>query len=93
MPQFYYKDGKLYVSEDNKIAIPLRRVTYSSSVFAPVHHFSGANNLEHGKNFYKTLDDTFTPVTEQQINDTKRVIEDPNNKIGDKIKYLHNKIN
>ena len=92
MPQFYYKNGKLYVSKDNKVTIPLRRVTYSSSVFSPIHHFSGANYLEQGKNFYGTIDDTFTPVTEQQINDIKRTIG-RSGKIGDKIKYLHSKVN
>lgn len=78
MPQFYYKNGKLYISEDE------------GKTGAALYPKKNGNITFGGTNYYKpklhaeSINNSFTPVTEQQINTFRSKL---NNNFFDAMKY------
>ena len=78
MPQFYYKNGKLYISEDEgKTGAALYPKKNGNITF-------GGTNYYKPKLHAKSIDNSFTPVTEQQINTFRSKL---NNNFFDAMKY------
>lgn len=78
MSQFYYKNGKLYISEDEgKTGAALYPKKNGNITF-------GGTNYYKPKLHAKSINNSFTPVTEQQINTFRSKL---NNNFFDAMKY------